>query len=192
MFNENGLQVEFYDESMEHRAESAKKGRPVYKDRTLVKIVNPVDMNVVIVRAATADDKQKYRKAYQAYQNEAKSSSVDGMPLREWPAVTRSQAREAAFYNILTVEQVADLSSDQIGELGSEWEPLRKKAQLYLKGSEDSAAALALADENEQLKKQLAALQQAAHEQGANKQQRGPGRPPKSDAKQDDKTADKE
>lgn len=190
MFNENGLQVEFYDEAAEQRAESRKKGRPVYKDRTLVKIVNPLDMNVVLVRVATDHDKQQYRKAFQAYQNEAKSKNVEGTPLREWPAVTRSQAQDAAFYKVFTVEQVADLSSDLVGDLGEDWENLRKKAQLYLKGSEDSAAALALADENEQLKKQIAAMQQAAHENGA--KARGPGRPPKSESKQEDLSDDKE
>lgn len=192
MRTENNLQVEFYDEAMEHGAESRKKGRPVFKDVTLVKITNLLDRNVVIVRAATQDDRQRYRNEYQAYQNESKADSAEGTPLKEWPAVTRSQVRDAAFYKILTVEQVADMSSNQIGELGSEWEVLKKKAALYLKGSEENASAMALADENAELRKQLEAMQKLAKEQGDAKEaeKRGPGRPPKQEQKHDTAKAD--
>lgn len=193
MFDINGVLVEFRTEPKEAKAASRKKGRPVYEDVDVIEIRNPHDQTVVIVRAATKADKVKYRKAWLAYQNEKDADNVKGTPLKEWRSVTRAQAREAAYFKVVTVEQLAEADEQVLAELGPEWYELKKNAAVYLAESEAGAEKTALSDENAQLRKQLEEMQrlvaqkdrEAAPNDEEEKPKRGPGRPPKQEAEKE-------
>lgn len=180
MFEKNGVFVEFRNEAKEMRFESRKRGRPVYGDIVVVDIVNPQDKNVRIVRAATDKDKINYREAYQAFMNEQRAGEVVGTPLREWRGITRSAVREAAYYNILTVEQLADAEENVIAELGADWYELRKKAGLYIQDSDLAADAKAKADENERLRAEIDSYKRQLAEKETEAAPRRPGRPPRA------------
>lgn len=186
MFEINGVLVQFRMESRKAGAESRKKGRPVYVDLPVVDITNPNDQMSRVVRAATDQDKIKYRKAWTAFVNEQGADGVSGTPLREWRGVTRAQAHEAAYFKVLTVEQLADAGEDVIAELGPEWYALRKDAALYIQDSDAGASAKAAAEENADLRKQLEEMQRLLAEKSAPvvadepaQERRKPGRPPK-------------
>lgn len=181
MFEQNGVLVEFKADSRESKAESRKRGRPVFNDIVVLEIVNPNDQTVRVTRVATNSDKITYRKAWQAFVNEQKVGDVEGTPLREWRVVTRAQAQEAAYYNILTVEQLAEADESIIADLGREWYELRTKAALYIQDSDAHASQKAVADENAMLREQVEAMQRqlAARAADETQERRKPGRPAK-------------
>lgn len=161
MFEQNGVLVQFRTEPKKAQAKSREKGRPVYEDIDVIEIRNPADQFTVIVRAATEQDKRTYRKAWTAYSNEKKADKVEGTLLREWRGITRAQAQEAAYFKILTVEQLAEADEETVADLGIEWYELKKDAELYLRDTQDSAERTAIADENQKLRKQLEEMQKA-------------------------------
>lgn len=182
MFEQNGVLVQFRTEPKKAQAKSREKGRPVYEDIDVIEIRNPADQFTVIVRAATEQDKRTYRKAWTAYSNENKADKVEGTLLREWRGITRAQAQEAAYFKILTVEQLAEADEETIADLGMEWFDLKKDAELYLLDTQSTAERTAMADENQKLRKQLEEMQKAlAEQQQGDDKPKKRGRPAKQE-----------
>jgi hypothetical protein len=56
---------------------------------------------------------------------------TEGMPLSEWPQITRTQAEELSFMNAKTVEQLASMKDSNLGAIMGGY-ALREKAQKWL------------------------------------------------------------
>lgn len=147
------LFVQFYMGSVKDDDQSEEQGRPIFRTVPFVKIMVPGDKNTVIDTVADINYQRRFSKLWRAFQaNEAQE--VVGLPIREWPAVTRSQADELRYLNILTVEQLSTLP-DVYGTRIMGFHDLKRKAEVYLAQAKDSALANKLSAENEALKTQL-------------------------------------
>jgi hypothetical protein len=101
---DKSLMVRFYEKSVHNRMESAKKNRPIFKDKIYIEIRVAGQRDPQACRPVTHADKQRFPLHWEAYEKRM-SAPVEGMPLVEWPKVTRSQCEELAYLNIKTVEQ---------------------------------------------------------------------------------------
>ena len=120
-----------------------------------------------VCRKATQRDINRFPRHYEAFKARISDEYLEGMPLKEWPLITRSQVEELAFINVKTVEQlsaVSDANASQImgiyklKEKAKEWleafnesEKIRKEAAMR----EEELAALR--EEIDQLKESLKA-----------------------------------
>ena len=181
----HGLHVEFYIESVKQEFKSEEAGRPIYEDAEFVKILIPGDKNYSVEREASRADKERFPLEYARFKNGMKEEEqAVGTPLKHWPAMTRSMAKEFASFNVHTVEQLAamsDTSKQAFGMGAQEWS---RKAQAMLDSAAGSAFAEKYAVENESLKRELADLraEMAALSARVEPEKRGPGRPPKTNA----------
>lgn len=82
-------------------------------------------------------------------------SPVNGTHVREWPVLSPSQVNNLIALRIVTVEDVAAMTEDAMSRLGMGSRELREKAREWLAKRE---VANNVAQENEQLKAQLAEL----------------------------------
>lgn len=167
--------VTFYTDAIEFKAESEKAGRPIFKDVPFVRIIIPGDANNIIERVAKDRDKKQYPQAWARYEAGEKDGPV-GMRLEMWPQITRAQVKEAKYFEVHTVEQLAKLSDLHCQKLGMGFMPLRDKAKAYLSVANDTAAATAQAAELEQTRREMADLRAQIAELS---DKRGPGRPRK-------------
>ena len=174
---ESTLYVSFYTEALEFKAESEKAGRPIFKDVPFIKVIVPGDTNNVIERKATKDDEMKFPRAWARYKAEEKEA-VDGMPLEQWPQITRSLLKELKYFEVHTVEQLAGLSDSQVSKLGMGFTEYRNKAKAFLEAAAGTASQTAQALENERLKQQMADLQAQIVALGSEKKR---GRPAKEE-----------
>lgn len=180
----HGLHVEFYIESVKQEFKSEEAGRAIYADTEFVKIHIPGDKNYSVEREASQSDKERFPLEYARFKNGMKEEEqAIGTPLKQWPAMTRSMAKEFASFNVHTAEQLAgmsDTAKQAFGMGANEWS---RKAQAFLEVSGNSAAAEKYAVENEELKRQIAALQSQFAELSAkvDPEKRGPGRPRKAE-----------
>lgn len=179
----HGLHVEFYIEAVKQEFKSQEAGRPIFADTEFVRIHIPGDKNYSVEREASAADKERFALEYARFKNGIKEEEqAVGTPLKHWPAMTRSMAKEFASFNVHTVEQLAimsDTAKQAFGMGALEWS---RKAQAFLDVAGNSAAAEKYAAENESLKRDLAALQAQLAEISAKvEEKRGPGRPRKPD-----------
>lgn len=160
---ESTLYVSFYMDAIEFKAESEKAGRPVFKDVPFIKIIVPGDVNNIIERKATKDDELKFPKAWARFKAQ-ETESHDGMPLEQWPQITRSLLKELKYFEVHTVEQLASLSDSQVSKLGMGFTEYRNKAKAYLAAAAGTAELTAQAAENERLKNMISDLQKQVTE----------------------------
>lgn len=158
------LLVKFFLEPVQNKERSNEEGRPIFEEREFVSIMVPGQKDNIVIREARETDKDRFPRHYAAFKNRVEQV-VDGTPLEEWPAVTRSQVEELKFFNVFTVEQLAEISdSNAQNFMGIQL--LRQKAKAFLEAANDvGAMADKLSAEIEKRDVEIAALQEALADQ---------------------------
>jgi len=152
------LYVQFYMGSAPNEEKTLEQGHPVFDAVPFIKILVPGDKNTVVDTRVDATHKRRFAMMWQQFQQN-ESQTVQGMPIREWPAITRAQADELFYLNIVTVEQLAGLA-DVYGSRIMGFNDLKRKAETYLAAAKDSSLAEKLSAENVTLRLQVSGLQQ--------------------------------
>lgn len=173
---QSGVYVQFYSEAVELKAESEKAGRPIFKDMAHIRKLIPGDASNVIERVAKEHDMRNHPREWETYQRQVTTGMV-GTPLEQWPQVTRSQVKEAKYFEVHTVEQLAGLSDMNCQKLGMGFTELRNKAKAYLEAAAGTATQTAQAAENQRLHDEIEALKAQVAEVTVRR-----GRPPKVEA----------
>ncbi len=154
---QTGSFVEFFMESVEFKAESEKAGRPIYKEIPFIRIQHPGDRLNVLEVKADEHYKRKYARQWQAFEA-GLVGEVIGTPLEQWPQITKSQCKEAAYFGVKTVENLSEVNDAACQRMGMGWIELRKKARDYLAAAAGQAPISALQAENERLRLEFEAL----------------------------------
>lgn len=157
MSNPQGVFVQFFTDSIEIAVESERQGRPIFKDVAFIRKIVPGDKTNVVERVAKDWDKQKHPKEWEAYQRSI-TESFTGTPLEQWPQITRAQVKEAKYFEIHTVEQLAEISDLNCQKLGMGFQELRNKAKAFLAAAAGTANETAQAAENQRLRQEMEEL----------------------------------
>jgi hypothetical protein len=157
MSNPQSSFVEFFMESVELKSESEKAGRPIYKEIPFIRIQHPGDRLNVLEVKADEHYKQKYAQKWREFEA-GMAGEVIGTVLSQWPQITKSQCKEAEYFGIRTVENLAEVNDGALQRMGMGWMELRKKARDYLAAAAGNAPINALQAENERLRNEFEAL----------------------------------
>lgn len=163
------LHVKFTSQSHFNDAKSREMNRPVFEMADYIVIMVPGDKDSIVNRPVREGDKTRFATQWSRYS--AGQSQVIGTPLSEWGKITRAQVDELAYFNIRTIEDLANVSDASKGRFMGMNE-LSEKAKAHLKLLKESEpldkmqAELAKRDEQaavqqeqiNQLMAQLAAL----------------------------------
>lgn len=168
------LFVEFYEDALEIPFKSEQEGRPVYEQREFVRIVVPGDATSIIETPATQEHREMYPRQYERFKKGIKEI-VDGTPLAMWPVVNKSQVKECAFFEVRTVEELAELSDTNCKKMGMGYMELRSKAKAWLLAAKDASVVTRQAAENDRLQAEIEALKEQIKELAAPRR----GRPAK-------------
>ena len=151
------LLVRFFIHARINNSKSAEAGRPIYEDTDYVSIMQPGNKDSIIIRPASALDKNRFAehwRKYQARQGDEEETLI-GTPLAEWPGCTRAQCEELRYFNVRTVEQLAQMN-DSNGQNIMGINMLKDRAVKYLAKSRDSETANALAAANARIDELMA------------------------------------
>jgi hypothetical protein len=129
------LLVKFYTKPLKDDGETLAQGRPVFRELTYIDIQVAGDRDGGVCRPATDADKQRFARHFEAFKQRLETP-IDGVPLKEWPLMTRTQVEELAFYNIKTVEQLADLN-DNLSQQFMGINALKRKAKEFLEAANE-------------------------------------------------------
>lgn len=162
---DKNVYAKFYIRPFHDEAESAKEGRPIYRDREYIEIRTPGNETNIIKRPVTEMDRGRFRQAYAAFKA-GDLEQIIGTPLAETPWITRSQVEELAYLRIRTLEQLANVGDDVCTRIPGMFK-LKQRAQQALDKAEKTAPFIALQAENEELRTKVAAMEQAIADQGA-------------------------
>jgi hypothetical protein len=176
----HGLHVVFSIDSVKREFLSEEAGRPIHEDVEIITIMIPGDKNYAPVREATQADRERFPLEYARFKNGMKEEEqAIGTPLKEWPAMSRSMAKDFGHFNVHTVEQLASLSDQAKQAYGMGANEWCIKAKAFLETAKDGAATARYAVENEELKASLAEMraEMATLAARLEPEKRGPGRP---------------
>jgi hypothetical protein len=144
---DDSLLVKFYIHPRPDRAASALAGHPVMREVEFIDIRIPGSRDGV-ARPASEADKRRFPRHYAAFKQRGEMPS-EGMPLTEWPPMTRSYAEQLSFLGVKTVEQLAglaDSATKQMMGLGD----MKRMAERYLAAAKADAPLVELHTELEQ------------------------------------------
>lgn len=148
--------------------QSAKQGRTVYVDEVMCEVSIPADNGRRPVFPAEAVWKkvngrpityrERFPKAYDAFMR-GEAPLVEGTPI-EVMSLTPAKRAELKALSIYSVEQLAALDSTAITKMGPGGRALVEQAKTVLKAQDVRPQVLVA--ENEELKRRIAALEEAA------------------------------
>lgn len=171
---------EFRMEPVLNKFKSDHAGHPVYEEFEFVTIRVPGDRKTEWDGRVNDTHKRRWPQAYAAFKSQ-QEAPTEGVPLTEWPAITRSQVLELAAANCKTVEQLANLPDEHLNKsVSMGGYALREKAKRYLEQAAGSAVAERLAAEKavgeakmEVMQQTIEALKAEVEKLSANKAEPG-------------------
>lgn len=158
------LFVTFEMHPVRDEVKTAEAGHPVFEDVPFIRKVVPGDKNNIILRPANDYDKREFQKQWAAFRD-GQSAQLTGLPLKEWPAITRSEVENLAYFKVFTVEHLAELSDGAILQIG----PVRhlvEKAKAFLSAAKEAAPAARLAEALKAKDNEMEVLRRQLKEQG--------------------------
>ena len=164
------LLVKFYLKTTKDEAASQQQGRAVFKEREYIDIRIPGTRGAGAARPATHRDKQRFSRHYQAFQQRIELP-VEGTPLSEWPAMSRSFAEELAFNGVKTVEQLAGIS-DVVASQYMGGNTFKAKAKAWLERAKEDVSITRLEAELAKRDKLIADMQTKLEELTAERPKR--------------------
>lgn len=141
---DRSLLVKFFYKPMQDKIATKTEGRPIFKD-TLYVDIRTVGDRENVCRPASQRDIDRFRDHYTAFINRTSGPEEEGTPLIEWPAISRAQVEEMAYFNVKTVEQLANIS-DANAQKFAGINMLRTKAQAWLEKSKENTAKAEIAE----------------------------------------------
>jgi hypothetical protein len=152
-FADDRVYAQFYLHAKKDEKASLEQGRPVFKEVPYIKIMVPGDKDNIVQRPVRDQDKQRFPRQWQAFQNNEDEPMV-GTPLTEWAFVNRSQVEELKYFGIRTIEDLANAPDSQIQKFMG-INALKEKAKIFLEDSKLQAPLDQLKSENEALRGEI-------------------------------------
>ena len=162
---DKSLMVKFFYKEVQNKMESQKQGRPVFKEKLYIEIRIAGQRDVQACRPATHADKQRFPRHLDAFERRVEAPT-EGMPLVEWPKITRSQAEELSFNNVKTVEQLASMKDSNLSKMMNGYS-LRDAAVKWL----ELNSAETVDREKEEMRAELAELRSIVEKLGYTKEE---------------------
>lgn len=145
------------------------QGRPIYRTREYVRIINPSDplnkpvhpAHEKIFRDRHTNAAMSYAEAYPEEYRAFKAGQAEqiiGTPLTELTSLTAAKRHELKALEIVTVESLASLDGAPLKRLGMEGNALKSMAQAYLDRAKEQAVDARFAAENAALRAEMEAL----------------------------------
>jgi hypothetical protein len=148
---------------------SLEAGHPVYDDKEYITIIVPGDKTSIVHRPVWAQDKERFARQYAQFK-QGQEQSVVGLPLKLWGGMTLGQAKEFEYFNVKTVEQLAEMS-DGNGISIQGFNGLKQRAKDYIAATREQQPLMEMRALVESKDAELSALTQSFSELSSQVQQ---------------------
>ena len=177
------LIVTFSKEPVHMTFKSEMEGKPVYEDHDFITIITPGGKSDVKrpVKSVSDErgpsDNERFPRQWAAYQNQ-QAEVHDGQPLEMWAPLGKAHVMTLKAARIYTVEQLSQLPDTALQNIPiMDARKYRDMAIKYLEMAANGAPISKLTRENQDLREQMAVMQDQIAALAAN-QKKKPGRPP--------------
>lgn len=158
------LIVQFHVKAVKDEAASAEAGRPIFKEEEYIRIFVPGDRDVVD-RPIYPSDLQRFANQYERWKSKKGTEEVVGTPLEQYPMISRAQVEELKYFNVFTVEQLANMADVHTQKFMG-INTLRQQARDWLAVANKTADASKMRKEIELRDAEIGALKDMLKKQG--------------------------
>lgn len=131
--------AEFFDKAVKDEAASRDAGRAIFSTKIYVRIFNKRKPRDLKEFPSSEYYETLFPEAFRHYQKiKDAATGEQGTPLTEWPPVTVNQVANLHYAGILTLEQLLQVDTKALKELGDEYVGLQAKAKAWVAQSESS------------------------------------------------------
>ena len=162
----------FYNKPVHNPLKSREAGRPIYENRVYVRVAPPGERLNVVDRPATRQDQALWPQQWAAF-NQNKDQVPEGTPIEQLYPDKPAIAATLRASNVVTIEQLAELSAHAIENVGMGSQSWVNSAKKYVEQSQKGVAIVqhrrdleerdgqirVLNQQIEMLKQQVSALQ---------------------------------
>lgn len=160
---------------------SQQEHKEIFEDETYVRIKIRGNDKLEVFRRCTDVDKKRFPFAWQQFQS-GQEQGRRGTPIVQLSGMDSSMVVGYNAKNVYTVEDLAAVSDNFLGDLGTGARELRYKARQYVDEHKQIAQSSQAVERLKAfIEKQTEQLNALAAENAALKAKRGPGRPPKEE-----------
>jgi hypothetical protein len=135
---------------------SLEAGHPIYDDKEFITIIVPGDKTSIVHRPVWAQDKERFARQYAQFK-QGMEQTVVGLPLKLWGGMTLGQAKEFEYFNVKTVEQLAEMS-DGNGVNIQGFPGLKQRARDYVSQTKEQQPLMEMRAEIEKKDAEISAL----------------------------------
>lgn len=154
---DENLRVKFSNFPHFNQQKTNDEGRPIYDEKCYITIMVPGQQDIVH-RPAWRNDFDRFPRQYQAYQNDKDQDAVSGTPLTALTWLHANQLKELEYFNVKTVEQLANVSDNTTGKFMG-LQSLKQRATDFLAASKDSSHLTQMRAELEERDERIATMQ---------------------------------
>ena len=158
---DRSLLVKFTIEPRQDAIKSQEAGRPIFVDAEYIDIKIPGNRLGGVKRVATHRDKARFPEHYRLFKARIESGGKEelaGTLLTAYPALSRTMVEELAFFNVKTVEQLANMTDANLAKFMN-GQKMKREAQAWLDRASDDAAVAKLEAELAERDARLAELE---------------------------------
>lgn len=155
-----GLRVRFYKKSKENKTKTKEAGRPIHDLLDYMELQVPGDRTNIIHRPVKDEDKQRFAPQWKAYEAQQDQEQASGTPLSVLGLFAQNRIDDLRYQGIVTAEQFAAVTDDNLTKLGPIARSEREKCQRILEAAKSRAPMLKLEAQLDEKDKQIATLRQ--------------------------------
>mgnify|MGYP000459161548 CR=1 FL=1 len=137
------LLVRFYMHPVQQTAKSIKAGRKIFKDTEYIEILIPGDKHSIIRRQASNLDRNRFAEAYKRFKM-GLANQTEGTPLSNLIWMTEAKIKEYEYFNIVTVEQLAEAADGSGAGAIMGFVDDKRKAEAFLDSTKNEAPLVAM------------------------------------------------
>ena len=135
--NDDKLFVQFYRKPMLHAVKSEEAGRAIYEECDFIRIMVPGDKLNIIDRKVDAFDARRFASRYEKWRA-GQGNVIEGTPLSSLPRMSPTKVEEYKYFNIHTVEQLAD-ANDNVGRNFMGFQEDKRSAKAFIELAKGNA-----------------------------------------------------
>lgn len=130
--------AEFFDKAVKDEAASREAGRAVFTPKVYVRIFNKRKPRDLKEFPSSEYYETLFPEAFRHYQTIKDAATGEkGTPLTEWPPITVNQVANLHHAGVLTLEQLLQVDTKALKELGDEYVGLQTKAKSWAEQSDN-------------------------------------------------------
>ena len=156
--SDQGVNVEFYTDSVPSDYQTVAAGHPVFVEKPFVRIIIPGSQNTIIEVPVDDTHKRRFPIQWAKFSAGEKNGDMTGWKLESWPAINSAQVKTLKYMNIFTVEQLAEISDGAAQAVGMGAMELKTRAKAAVAAAKGNAQVEAQAVENKRLSDELETL----------------------------------